>query len=226
MQDLDDALARARTSRCLQACSPEPHTRRSSDGCRALRPRVAAAVYRELACRHSCSRTFIWDRVCATTCSRSPSRCAACSRRSKGSSGLCSLGTSWSCSESGPTARWKSPSRSSGLSEGRSGPAGRWSSCPATTTAPWSRAGSDESAPVSLLTAAFHLPRRRSCPGSRHGRATTSFLWAVVILAVAESPGRSSEEGLSRVTTTLKSLASSVPVVLWLVETPVERRSA
>ena len=40
-------------------------------------------------------------------------------------------------------------------------------------------------------------------------------LWAVVILAVAERPGRRSSEAWSRVTTTLKSLASSVPVVLW-----------
>jgi hypothetical protein len=38
-------------------------------------------------------------------------------------------------------------------------------------------------------------------------------LCAVVILAVVERPGRSSSEGLSSVTTTLKSLASSVPVV-------------
>ncbi len=45
------------------------------------------------------------------------------------------------------------------------------------------------------------------------GRARTSFLWAVVILAVVEKPGRNSFEGVSRVTTTLKSLASSVPLV-------------
>jgi hypothetical protein len=55
-------------------------------------------------------------------------------------------------------------------------------------------------------------------------------LWAVVIFAVEERPGRRSSmetPGVgSRVTTTLKSLASSVPVVLWLVATPVVRSSA
>ncbi len=53
---------------------------------------------------------------------------------------------------------------------------------------------------------------------------------AVVILAVAERPGRRSSlfwpGTMSRVTTTLKSLASSVPVVLWLVAMPVVRRRA
>ncbi len=41
-----------------------------------------------------------------------------------------------------------------------------------------------------------------------------------------ESPGRRSSQVLVSVTTTLKSLASSVPVVLWLVAMPVERRIA
>ena len=58
------------------------------------------------------------------------------------------------------------------------------------------------------------------------GIANTFCRRAVVIFAVAESPGRSSGGGLVRVTTTLKSLASSVPVVLWLVAIPVERRMA
>ena len=58
------------------------------------------------------------------------------------------------------------------------------------------------------------------------GRASTLGLCAVVILAVQERPGRRSSEGLSRVTTTLKSLASSVPVVDCEVATPVERSSA
>ena len=45
------------------------------------------------------------------------------------------------------------------------------------------------------------------------GKETTLSLCAVVILAVVDRPGRSSSEGASSVTTTLKSLASSVPVV-------------
>lgn len=42
---------------------------------------------------------------------------------------------------------------------------------------------------------------------------------AVIIFAVVERPGLSSSLGLSRVTTTLKSLASSWPLVDWLVAT-------
>ena len=58
------------------------------------------------------------------------------------------------------------------------------------------------------------------------GSESTLDLCAVVILAVVERPGRSSSEGVSRVTTTLKSLASSVPVVDCEVATPVERSRA
>ena len=58
------------------------------------------------------------------------------------------------------------------------------------------------------------------------GSASTFDLCAVVILAVVERPGRSSSVGVSSVTTTLKSLASSVPVVDCEVATPVERSSA
>jgi hypothetical protein len=58
------------------------------------------------------------------------------------------------------------------------------------------------------------------------GSESTLGLCAVVILAVVESPGRRSLDGLSSVTTTLKSLASSVPVVDCEVATPVERSSA
>jgi len=58
------------------------------------------------------------------------------------------------------------------------------------------------------------------------GKESTLGLCAVVILAVVLSPGRSSLEGESRVTTTLKSLASSVPVVDCEVATPVERSRA
>ena len=45
------------------------------------------------------------------------------------------------------------------------------------------------------------------------GSESTLALCAVVILAVVERPGRSSLETVSSVTTTLKSFASSVPVV-------------
>ena len=58
------------------------------------------------------------------------------------------------------------------------------------------------------------------------GSETTPVLCAVVILAVQESPGRSCLVGSERVTTTLKSLASSVPVVDCEVAMPVERNSA
>ena len=58
------------------------------------------------------------------------------------------------------------------------------------------------------------------------GSESTLALCAVVILAVVERPGRSSSEGSSSVTTTLKSLASSVPVVDCEVAMPVERSRA
>src|SRR6266566_1986149 len=49
---------------------------------------------------------------------------------------------------------------------------------------------------------------------------------AVVIFAVQESPGRISRGGLSRATTTLKSLASWLEMALWEAAIPVERRMA
>ena len=58
------------------------------------------------------------------------------------------------------------------------------------------------------------------------GRESTLDFCAVVILAVVERPGRSSAVGSSSVTTTLKSLASSVPVVDCEVAIPVERSRA
>ena len=62
------------------------------------------------------------------------------------------------------------------------------------------------------------------------GMVRASGLCAVVILAVQERPGRSSSWLLislaSRVTMTLKSLASSVPVVDCEVATPVVRSRA
>ena len=59
------------------------------------------------------------------------------------------------------------------------------------------------------------------------GIVTAFWRVAVVILAVVESPGRSPGGGLSRVTTTLKSLASSVVlVVLAVVVCPVVRLTA
>ena len=58
------------------------------------------------------------------------------------------------------------------------------------------------------------------------GMVRTLGLLAVVIFALQERPGRRSLGGLSRVTTTLKSLASSVPVVDCEVATPVVRRRA
>ena len=47
---------------------------------------------------------------------------------------------------------------------------------------------------------------------------------AVVIFAVQESPGRISSGGLSKATTTLKSLASWLEMALWEAATPLERR--
>ena len=69
-----------------------------------------------------------------------------------------------------------------------------------------------------------HMAPCRRAVGSRMVSAWMewrrySSLCAVVIFAVAERPGRRSSEGWSRVTTTLKSLASSAPVVDWLVAT-------
>src|SRR5580698_2278880 len=58
------------------------------------------------------------------------------------------------------------------------------------------------------------------------GSASTLALCAVVTLAVQERPGRNWSFGSSIVTTTLKSLASSVPVVDCDVATPVERSRA
>ena len=58
------------------------------------------------------------------------------------------------------------------------------------------------------------------------GSESTLVLCAVVILAVQESPGRNSLPGSSSVTTTLKSLASSVPEVDCEVATPVERKQS
>ncbi len=58
------------------------------------------------------------------------------------------------------------------------------------------------------------------------GMVRVSGLCAVVILAVQERPGRRSSLTGSRVTTTLKSLASSVPVVDCEVARPVVRRRA
>jgi hypothetical protein len=62
------------------------------------------------------------------------------------------------------------------------------------------------------------------------GRVRVLGLSATVILAVVERPGRRSSRWAtgvwSRVTTTLKSLASSVPVVDCEVATPVVRSSA
>ena len=49
---------------------------------------------------------------------------------------------------------------------------------------------------------------------------------AVVILAVVDSPGRRLGGGSLTVTTTLKSLASWLPVVVWVVARPVERTTA
>src|SRR5580693_732807 len=59
------------------------------------------------------------------------------------------------------------------------------------------------------------------------GMLNTSFFCAVWILAVTESPGRRPVGGLSSVTTTLKSRASWVLVVVWVIEaSPVLRRMA
>src|SRR5208283_2328215 len=58
------------------------------------------------------------------------------------------------------------------------------------------------------------------------GMATAFFLSAVLILAVVESPGRKFSGGLSSVTTTLKSLASWLLVVVCVVAKPELRRTA
>ena len=58
------------------------------------------------------------------------------------------------------------------------------------------------------------------------GIVTAPWRVAVVILAVVDSPGRKLSGGCSSVTTTLKSLASSVAMVCCEVETPVERTTA
>ena len=58
------------------------------------------------------------------------------------------------------------------------------------------------------------------------GIVNASALRAVVIFAVQERPGRRSTLVGSSVTTTLKSLASSVPVVDCEVATPVVRSRA
>src|SRR5579871_2948475 len=58
------------------------------------------------------------------------------------------------------------------------------------------------------------------------GSDSTLDFEAVVIFAVVERPGRISSVGVSSVTITLKSFASSVPVVDWEVAMPVERNRA
>src|SRR5439155_22995241 len=58
------------------------------------------------------------------------------------------------------------------------------------------------------------------------GIATTFFFSAVLILAVVDKPGRKFSGGLASVTTTLKSLASCVLVVVCVVVSPELRSTA
>jgi len=86
-----------------------------------------------------------------------------------------------------------------------------------------------EYVPLSIL-AALIFPAVLAPSGKLESPVTNLYVWAAVVtLAVQERPGRNSRNSsavLSRVTTTLKSLASSVPVVDCEVATPVERSSA